>query len=135
MASSSGPELSAELEAARLQLGAGIAGVKRSMDVRTRFQRSYAEHSALYIGGIFVAGVALAYFMSRRPKTPEVKAPVRFRFGAPKEKEKTKRSALGVAALGFLAQMAKPMIMEFVKKQATERFFQRKRARNAEPRF
>ena len=128
MASQSVEDLSRELEKSRLQLSTSLQGMRRSLDFSRRIKKSYAEHTVSYLAGGVLTGAILVYLIVRKPSKPEVEVPARFTFGGTKEKEKTKRSAIWVAALGFAAQLVKPAIVDFLKEQARQRFMQRRAA-------
>lgn len=115
MASPSEKELSAELEVARQQMTASVGGIQRSLDVKARFQRSYAQNQTKYIIGLFVTGIAAAYFMTRNRTRVEYihrKEPVAAKAG---------KSALLLSAAGFLFQLARPAIIDYAKRYLMER--------------
>lgn len=108
--------LTAELDAARANLGGYVNVLRHDLDVGERLRSNFARHQA----GWFAAAAGFGLLLSRIPRLgrkPVVQAP--FVWNA--QAQKAGKGALVLSALKFVLGIAKPGIMGLVTKMFLNR--------------
>ena len=106
-------ELRVEIAGSRERLGRELQGVRYELDFPAKFRRSFRKQTGSWLGAAAAVGALIALAPMRRKKV-YVDAGSR-----PKGDKKLMATGLAVAAVKVVGNLARPLIMEFVK----NRFF------------
>ena len=106
-------ELRAEIAGSRERLARELQGVRYELDFPAKFRRSFRKQTGSWIGAAAAVGALIALAPMRKKKV-YVDAGNRR-----KGDKKLMATGLGMAAIKLVGNLARPVIMEFVK----NRFF------------
>jgi hypothetical protein len=111
--SQSTDELRTEIAGSRERLARELQGVRYELDFPAKFRRSFRKQTGSWIGAAAAVGALIALAPMRK-KTVYVDSGSRR-----KQDKKLMATGLGIAAIKLVGNLARPVIMEFVK----NRFF------------
>jgi type IV secretory pathway component VirB8 len=106
-------ELRAEIAGSRERLARELQGVRYELDFPAKFRRSFRKQTGSWIGAAAAVGAVIALAPMRKKKV-YVDAKTR-----QKGDKKLMETGLAMAAIKLVGNLARPVIMEFVK----NRFF------------
>ena len=106
-------ELKGEIAGSRQRVANELSGLRYELDFPAKFRRSFQKQTGSWIGAAAAVGAVIALAPMRRKKV-YVDAKNRR-----KGDKKLMQTGLAVAALKLVGNLARPVIMEFVK----NRFF------------
>lgn len=106
-------ELRAEIAGSRERLARELQGVRYELDFPAKFRRSFQKQTGSWIGAAAAVGAVIALAPMRKKKV-YVDAKTR-----QKGDKKLMETGLAMAAIKLVGNLARPVIMEFVK----NRFF------------
>jgi type IV secretory pathway component VirB8 len=106
-------ELRAEIAGSRERVARELQGVRYELDFPAKFRRSFRKQTGSWIGAAAAVGALIALAPMRKKKV-YVDAGSR-----PKGDKKLVATGLAMAAIKIFGNLARPVIMEFVK----NRFF------------
>jgi type IV secretory pathway component VirB8 len=106
-------ELKAQIGNSRLRIARELQGVRYELDFPAKFRRSFRKQTGSWIGAAAAVGTVIALAPMRKKK---VYVDARSRR---KKDKKLMETGLAMAVIKLVGNLARPMIMEFVK----NRFF------------
>ncbi len=106
-------ELTAEIARSRERLGRDLRGLRYELDFPAKFRRSFRQQTVSWISAAAAVGALIALAPMRKKKI-YVDAS-----GRPKGDKKLMETGVALAAMKLVGNLARPVIMEFVK----NRFF------------
>ena len=106
-------ELKEEIAGSRERLGRELQGLRYELDFPAKFRRSFRKQTGSWIGAAAAVGAVIALAPMRKKK---VYVDTRSRS---KGDKKLLQTGLAMAALKLVGNLARPVVMEFVK----NRFF------------
>jgi hypothetical protein len=107
-------ELNTEIARSRLRVASELRGLRYELDFPAKFRRSFRKQTGSWISAATAVGAVIALAPMRRKKVVHVDAK-----GRRKGDKKLMETGLAMAALKLAGNLARPVIMEFVK----NRFF------------
>ena len=111
--SESTDELTADISGSRQRVATELRGLRYELDFPAKFRRSFQKQTGSWIGAATAVGALIALAPMRKKK---VYVDARSR---PKGDKKLMETGLAMAAIKLVGNLARPVIMEFVK----NRFF------------
>ena len=106
-------ELKAEIELSRERVGRDLCGLRHELDFPTKFRRSFREQTVSWITAAAAVGALIALAPMRRKKI----------YVDARSNRKTQKNLVetgfALAALKVAANLARPVIVEFVKNRLT----------------
>ena len=111
--SESNNELAAEIARSRLRVASELRGLRYELDFPAKFRRSFRKQTVSWIGAAAAVGALIALAPMRKKKI-YVDAK-----GRRKGNKKLMETGVALGAMKLVANLARPVIMEFVK----NRFF------------
>ena len=111
--SESNNELTAEIARSRLSVASELRGLRYELDFPAKFRRSFRKQTGSWISAAAAVGALVALAPMRKKKV-YVDAK-----GRPKTNKKLMETSVALAAIKLVGNLARPVIMEFVK----NRFF------------
>src|SRR5262245_2014338 len=106
-------ELTAEIARSRLHVTSELRGLRYELDLPAKFRRSFRKQTGSWITAAAAVGTVIALAPMRKKKV-YVNAK-----GRPGSDKKLMETGLAMAALKLVGNLARPVVMEFVK----NRFF------------
>jgi type IV secretory pathway component VirB8 len=106
-------ELKAEIADSRERLARELQGLRYELDFPAKFRRSFRKQTGSWISAAAAVGALIALAPMRKKKVYVDAASPR------KREKKLMQTGLAVAAIKLVGNLARPVIMEFVK----NRFF------------
>jgi hypothetical protein len=106
-------ELKGEIAGSRERMARELQGLRYELDFPAKFRRSFRKQTGSWISAAAAVGALVALAPMRKKKV-YVDAKTRH-----KSDQKLMQTGLGIAALKLVGNLARPVIMEFVK----NRFF------------
>src|SRR5437870_12416104 len=106
-------ELKAEIDRSRAQLARNLRGLRYDLDFPAKFRRSFRKQTVSWISAAAAVGALIALAPMRKKK---VYVDARSRR---KGDKKLMQTGLAMAAIKLVGNLARPLVMEFVK----NRFF------------
>lgn len=106
-------ELNAEVANSRLRVASELRGLRYELDFPAKFRRSFQKQTGSWLGAAAAVGALIALAPMRKKKV-YVNAGSRH-----KADKKLMETGLAMAAIKLVGNLARPVIMEFVK----NRFF------------
>jgi len=106
-------ELTAEIARTRLRVTSELRGVRYELDLPAKFRRSFRQQTVSWISAAAAVGALIALAPMRKKK---VYVDAR---GRHKTDKKLMQTGVALAAIKLVGNLARPVIMEFVK----NRFF------------
>jgi type IV secretory pathway component VirB8 len=111
--SESNNELTAEIARSRLRIASELRGLRYELDFPAKFRRSFRQQTVSWISAAAAVGALIALAPMRKKKI-YVDAK-----GRRKRDKKLMQTGVALAAMKLVGNLARPVIMEFVK----NRFF------------
>src|SRR4029453_13988602 len=102
-------ELKTEIAGSRERLARELQGLRYELDFPAKFRRSFRKQTGSWIGAAAAVGAVVALAPLRKKK---VYGDARSRG---KEDKKLMETGLAIAAIKLVGNLARPVIMEFVK--------------------
>lgn len=106
-------ELTADIAGSRSRVASELRGLRYELDFPAKFRRSFRKQTGSWLGAATAVGAVIALAPMRKKK---VYVDARTRH---KSDKKLMETGLAMAALKLVGNLARPVIMEFVK----NRFF------------
>jgi hypothetical protein len=106
-------ELKAQIARSRTRVGTDLRGLRYELDFPAKFRRSFRQQTVSWISAAAAVGALIALAPMRKKK---IYVDAR---GRDKPEKKLMETGVVLAAMKLVANLAKPVIMEFVK----NRFF------------
>jgi hypothetical protein len=111
--SESNNELTAEIARSRLRIASELRGLRYELDFPAKFRRSFRQQTVSWISAAAAVGALIALAPMRKKK---IYVDAR---GRRKRDKKLMQTGVALAAMKLVGNLARPVIMEFVK----NRFF------------
>jgi hypothetical protein len=111
--SESNNQLTEEIARSRLRVASELRGLRYELDFPAKFRRSFRKQTGSWLGAATAVGALIALAPMRKKK---VYVDTR---GRRKGNKKLMETGVALAAMKLVANLARPVIMEFVK----NRFF------------
>jgi hypothetical protein len=106
-------ELTAEIAGSRERVGRDLCGLRYEVDFPAKFRRSFREQTVSWITAAAAVGAVIALAPLRRKKIyVDAKS-------SRKSQKKLAQTGFALAALKVVANLARPVIVEFVKNRLT----------------
>jgi hypothetical protein len=102
-------ELTAQIARSRERLGRDLRGLRYELDFPAKFRRSFRQQTVSWISAAAAVGALIALAPMRKKKI-YVDAS-----GRRKADKKLIETGLGLAAMKLVANLARPVVVEFVK--------------------
>ena len=102
-------ELTAQIARSRERLGRDLRGLRYELDFPAKFRRSFRQQTVSWISAAAAVGALIALAPMRKKKVY-----VNAR-GRRKADKKLMKAGLGLAAMKLVANLARPVVVEFVK--------------------
>ena len=106
-------ELESEIAGSREQVARELQGLRYELDFPAKFRRSFRKQTGSWISAAAAVGALIALAPMRKKKV-YIDATTRR-----KRNEKLMHTGLGMAAIKVVGNLARPLVMEFIK----NRFF------------
>ena len=107
-------ELRAEIERSRERIGRDLGGLRHELDFPAKFRRSFREQTVSWITAAAAVGALIALAPMRKKKIYVDATNSR------KTKKKLVETGFALAVLKVVANLARPVIVEFVKNRLTD---------------
>ena len=111
--SESNNELTAEIARSRVRIASELRGLRYELDLPAKFRRSFRQQTVSWISAAAAVGALIALAPMRKKK---IYVDAR---GRRKTDKKLMQTGVALAAMKLVGNLARPVIMEFVK----NRFF------------
>src|SRR5262252_4268088 len=102
-------ELRAEVERSRERVGRDLSGLRHELDFPSKFRRSFRQQTVSWISAAAAVGALIALAPMRKRKIYVDASSQR------KGEKKLLATGLGLAAMKLAANVARPVVVEFVK--------------------
>jgi hypothetical protein len=102
-------ELTAQIARSRERLGRDLRGLRYELDLPAKFRRSFRQQTVSWISAAAAVGALIALAPMRKKKV-YVNAK-----GRRRADKKLMETGLGLAAMKLVANLARPVVVEFVK--------------------